>query len=122
MGLNPIAVVVAAVTGLLGVLLYLWAFGGFDMQARLARAEQACEEARFDHRFSMVWNGGPLDSADPTTIPECQHAASLRQRLAAEEERRERQREEVEAALVRTMGGGDAPREVEGGKPNDPHH
>jgi hypothetical protein len=65
-----IALALASITGLLAVWLWLSQSQVVNSTADLARAEQRCEQARFDQRFDAT-----LAASDPQTAADAQRVA-----------------------------------------------
>ena len=82
-----IALVLASITGLLAVWLWLGQSSQVNTVADVQRAEQRCEQARFDQRFdSTLASSNPQSQSDAARVQhDCAEAQQLRaaQRAAA---------------------------------------
>jgi len=82
-----IALVLASITGLLAVWLWLGQTSQVNTTADVQRAEQRCEQARFDQRFdSTLASSNPQSQSDAARVQrDCSEAERLRaeQRAAA---------------------------------------
>ncbi|MGE0106627.1 MAG: hypothetical protein AB7S53_06615 [Thiomonas sp.] len=81
-----IALALASITGLLAVWLWLGQASTVNSTADLERAEQRCEQARFDQRFdSTLAASNPQAAADAARVArDCSAADRLRQAQAAQ--------------------------------------
>ena len=80
-----IALALASITGLLAVWLWLGQAGTVNSTADLQRAEQRCEQARFDQRFDATLSPtNPQAASDAQRVTrDCADAEKLRQAQAA---------------------------------------
>ena len=96
-----IALALASVTGLLAVWLWLGQASTVNTTADLARAEQRCEQARFDARFdATLAASNPQAQADAARVQrDCADAERLRRTQAAAAASQAKQMRQLQRSL-----------------------
>lgn len=108
-----IALALASITGLLAVWLWLGQTQTVNSTADLQRAEQRCEQARFDQRFDATLSASnPQASGDAQRVAhDCAEAEHLRRAQAAAAASQAAQMQQLQHSLTNSFKPASQPKE-----------
>lgn len=107
-----LALALASITGLLAVWLWLGQASTVNTTADLARAEQRCEQARFDSRFdSTLAASNPQAASDALRVTkDCAEAEKLRSAQAAAAASQASQMQRLQQSLSNSLSPASQPK------------